>query len=538
MIIFNELDIVSFKSIFKLKIDFKELEGKFYSLEGKNNTVDFAMSNGCGKSSLFDALAYSLYGTTMGLYIKKEEYQNKNTKIPMKLSLDFDITTGINKGNYIVVRTLDSTQLFKNNEDISELNKTDTEKKLANILNLTKEEFFSFTYLTQSAGGNFLNKTASEKLSVIKEFIFGEELSQIKLKIDNLLKDKKRILQDLKTESARIDGKLTSLLSLKDLTNDAENIDINELNENRQRLANLKQQQQEKRQQEQKKTTLNSELNNVKQQLSLLKKQIEQAKNKICPTCKQHLNDDSVAKELYIKAKELKQKGLQIKSDLENITNELNNLIDVDSEYNKLNRLIERQDYILNKQKQSSNIILNIEENKQLLQTLENNIIKVDQEIKQIASLQKYFNTIFIQYVQKSFLNEIENYLNLYCYEVFDDKFSLKFSNNSLDLFIGEHPYSYYSGGERQRIDLLFVFAIKVALSNFTDKCTNLLVFDESLSGSDVIAFDNTVELIDRLSSSSSLTTILISHRENNSVQNKIILERNSNNTRLEIFSV
>ena len=42
MITFNNLEIQSFKSIFKVKINFSEREGKFYSFEGKNYTVDFA----------------------------------------------------------------------------------------------------------------------------------------------------------------------------------------------------------------------------------------------------------------------------------------------------------------------------------------------------------------------------------------------------------------------------------------------------------------------------------------------------------------
>ena len=31
---------------------------------------------------VWDALSYVLYGTTMGIYLKKEDYQNKNTSIP------------------------------------------------------------------------------------------------------------------------------------------------------------------------------------------------------------------------------------------------------------------------------------------------------------------------------------------------------------------------------------------------------------------------------------------------------------------------
>lgn len=545
MITFNNLEIQSFKSIFKVKINFSELAGKFYSFEGKNYTVDFASSNGAGKSTVWDALSYVLYGTTMGIYLKKDEYQNTNTKIPLKLVLDFTIDCGENQGNYKIERTLTDTKLYKNNEDISELTKSDTEKKLLKIIELTKEEFFSFTYLTQTAGGNFLGKTASEKLAVIKDFIFGEELTQIKNKIDILIKDNDKQYKQCISEVSRLEGSIESLQKVVD-KNEKDNWESEEftediINENKNKIIELQKQQGDIRAYKQKKQKYESELNDLKRQMAKLKQQLEKVKNNICPTCGQHLKDDSVEVSIRQEAKEIKIKAVDIKQQLvdvmdllqqykdeSDISATLNVLIKTNSRYETLQKINDNQQQI----KQE------IAEKSEQLTVLQDTVVKLQHKQKQIKDLQKYFNTTFIQYVQQSFLSEIENYLNLYCYEVFNDSFTLKFANNSLELFIGKHPYSYFSGGERQRIDLLFVFAIKVALSNFTDKCTNLLVLDESLSGSDAQAFDNTVEILDRLSSSSDLTTILISHRENSNIsQNKIILYRYNDKTKLEVIN-
>ena len=225
MIIFNDLDIVSFKSIYHIDIKFTEMQNSFYTMEGKNYIVNFAESNGAGKSTIWDALSFTLYGTTMGIYTKNFEYQNKNSKIPLKLTLNFDITTGKDKGNYIVYRTLDNVSLYKNEENISEQTKTQTEKKLLSILNLTKDEFFNFTYLTQTqTNSNFLSKTASEKLAVLKDFIFGEELINIKNNIDSLLKEYKNTKNDIVKNIANKQGKLSGLkditiLSEKDIKN-------------------------------------------------------------------------------------------------------------------------------------------------------------------------------------------------------------------------------------------------------------------------------------------------------------------------------
>ena len=98
--------------------------------------------------------------------------------------------------------------MYQDDQNITELTKTETEKKLLNILSLSKDEFFNFTYLTQN-GNNFLSKTPAEKLTVLKDFIFGEDLKNIKLKLDaslNIYKDK---LNVLKQRISEINGGLS-----------------------------------------------------------------------------------------------------------------------------------------------------------------------------------------------------------------------------------------------------------------------------------------------------------------------------------------
>lgn len=550
MIIFEKLNIVSFKSIFNVCIDFNDLGNEFYSLEGKNNTLDFSSSNGSGKSTLFDALSYVLYGTTMGIYVKKEEYQNRNTNIPLKLTLEFYIDRGDFKGDYIIERTLNNTLLFHEGVNISELNKSETEKKILRVLNLTKEEFFSFTYLTQTSGGNFLGKTASEKLSVIKDFIFGEDLLQIKNTLSDKIKYLKQQMDITKSNIARLEGSIESLQKIKNNLSTSINNDnkIEDIEKALQRSKETKKQllavQQKFRELTKKKTSLENRYNTLCSEMQKMKKQYESTKNGICPLCKQELQDDSVKNSLISKASDLKKEANSIKKDLTDINSMLSSRSykDIDNRVSEISEIVRRQEITIEDiklQNKQSNIDSDIDNKKQEKDKAELQLEDIKSKYQQLAEVQKYFNTTFIQYVQQSFLSEIENYLNLYCYDVFNEPFSLKFVNNSLDLFIGNYPYSYFSGGERQRIDFLFVFAIKVVLSYFTNKCTNLLICDESLSAQDGVAFENCVDLINRLSSSSGLTTILVSHRENSNVSsNKILLERFSNKTNITVLHV
>lgn len=542
MIIFNDLDIVSFKSIYHIDLRFTEMQNSFYTMEGKNNIVDFAESNGAGKSTIWDALSFVLYGTTMGIYTKNSEYQNKNSKIPLKLTLNFDITTGKDKGNYIVYRTLDNVSLYKNEENISEQTKTQTEKKLLSILNLTKDEFFNFTYLTQTqTNSNFLSKTASEKLAVLKDFIFGEELINIKNNIDSLLKEYKNTKNDIVKNIANKQGKLSGLKDITILSEkDIKNLENFNLQEKRQQLHDLQKQQQQHQQNLREVSLLKNNYKNLEDKMKQIKQKMESVKSNICPTCKQHLPIDSdVEQKLRNEAKQIKQQAIIIKEKLKKY-NEISsaNIENINSKISQLNKQIAEYEYNSKQLSKQQNIEQDITELSKEIEELENKELEYTDYIKQITALQKYFNTTFIQYVQQAFLYEIENYLNLYCYEVFNEFFSLKFGNNGLELFVGDHPYSYFSGGERQRIDFLFVFAIKIALSTFTDKCTNLLIFDESLSGSDSKAFDNSIELIDRLSTSNNLITILISHRNKSNIStNKLIISRFKDITKFEIIN-
>lgn len=91
---------------------------------------------------------------------------------------------------------------------------------------------------------------------------------------------------------------------------------------------------------------------------------------------------------------------------------------------------------------------------------------------------------------------------------------------------------------EQQRLNTIFLFAIKVALMSLTNKTTNLLILDESLSGSDSEAFENCIELISNLTKAENLTTILVSHRDVDYQMNKIIIERFDNKTKLNIIKV
>lgn len=537
MIQFKNIDITSYKSIFHCFLDFEQLQSGLYSLEGVNNTVNFAQSNGSGKSTLINAIMFALYGTTEDSSVKKADYQNKNSRTKLKVKLSLNIQ-GV---DYEIERTDKEFKLFKESEDISELTKTDTEKKFLEILDLSKAEFCSFTYLAQNGSGSFLTKTPSEKLNCIKDFIFGEDLLELQDKLNNLIKEIKVQKDQCDIELSRIDGKLSILerqfskseLKFEDLpyTQEEYKTMIQDINEQLKQNINLKQ---EKIRQE-------SSIQDIKRQAQRIKSDFEKVKQNICPTCGQVLPNTDLIDQLKEKANKLKQTAGVINQVLDEISGKL-------LEDNQVEQLQQNLEEYKNavyqlKQKAEANqdyteLANEIQEQKQIKVELGQRLADLDFKLQQLNKLNKYFKTDFIQHIQQAFLTEIENYLNLYCYDVFEDEFKLQFSNNSLEILVGEHPISYFSGGEQQRLNTVFLFAIKIALMSLTDKTTNLLILDESLSGSDSEAFGNCIELINDLTKAENITTIIVSHRDTDYQMNKIVIERFKDKTKLSVVEV
>lgn len=536
MIRFNKLEIQSFKSIYNCSIDFNSLGNKLYSLEGVNNTSNFASSNGAGKSTIFQALCYVLYGTSEDTGLKKSDYQNNNTNVKLKLTLYLEIQ----EVDYKIERTDSSFKLYilknKTYNDISELTKTDTEKQFLKLLSITKNEFCNFTYLAQN-GGSFLNKTPSEKLNCIKDFIFGEDILNIQEKIQTVVNSYSKEEKDIRIKLANIEGKISTLQSIVEKQKDCvvETFPYS-LNEYKEKLISLKQVQNNKQQLIVLQSKFKTEIQNLKYKLEVKIKEYNKAKDGLCPTCGQHLQNNVVLSDIKQTILNIKQEYQKSEQELKNIEQKLKDIPqNIDIELEDINKIIVKIE------EQSNQINLldvqeDVDNNIKLKVKLETKLQDCLNKLSIFKNLLKYSKTTFIQHLQQLFLQDVEDFLNLYCYDIFNTNYNLVFDSGNLVLKIGDKNYSYFSGGERERIDFVFVFAIKSVLKNYTNKCTNLLIADESLHGQDSQAFEGCLDLLNTLTESENLTTILVSHKNITYQKNKIIISRYDNKTELKVL--
>lgn len=276
-IIFKTLEIDNFQSIGHAKIELDERGTTI--IKGINNYEENTDSNGSGKSSIFEALYFSLFGkTTTGLTNVSNRYTGKDYKISLEFILD-DVT-------YKIIRNGTKVTLLQNDEDISRRNKSDTDTFIKdNILKVSPEIFLNIIYLAQGFKSRLSALTAGGRKDQIEEIIGTSEITesfrvqvqelkeklnnelneannkisynngtinQININKDNYQKEINRILEERKNQPSK-----------EDLTNK-----INELNKENESLENNKKE-------------INEKIDKIKEENSSKEKEVLTIENEI-----------------------------------------------------------------------------------------------------------------------------------------------------------------------------------------------------------------------------------------------------------------
>lgn len=188
---FNRIKISNFLSIGETDIDLKD-KG-FVLVKGVNNNVeDVALSNGSGKSTIFEAIIWCLCGETLrGSKNVTNIFGNDGAIVELYFNIDND--------SYHIIRSKDNSKykttlkLFVNEKDISGKGIRDTEKMLSETLpELTASFIGSVIILGQGMPQKFTNNSPSGRKEVL------EKLSKSDFMIEDLKRrviERKSILQ-------------------------------------------------------------------------------------------------------------------------------------------------------------------------------------------------------------------------------------------------------------------------------------------------------------------------------------------------------
>ena len=180
--ILNSIKMNNFKSHVSSKIVFN------------NGVVAIIGENGSGKSSIFEAVFFALFGADalrrMGL--SYDEVITKGKKA-MSVELEFEV----NGNKYKIIREYNgksSAKLYKNNElfarTVNEVNKA-----IVEILGVDRDMFLNSIYIKQGEIANLLNLQPRERKEVIGKLLGIEEFEKCYQKMKDAIDEYKKQLE-------------------------------------------------------------------------------------------------------------------------------------------------------------------------------------------------------------------------------------------------------------------------------------------------------------------------------------------------------
>lgn len=388
---------------------------------GENlNPEDAAKSNGCGKSTIFNAICWALTGNTVSgfknvanIYIKGETF--------------VELSFSCNDNNYVIKRIAKPSKLklWVNDKDVSGKGIRDTEKLLTEYLpDVTNSLINSVIILGQGLPQRFTNNTPSGRKEVL------ENLSKSDFMIEDIkqrLKERRERLSEglqeyqekevknstnihwLNKEIEDDTAKIDELQKYSDIEEEIENLEndlfaakssklelftlIEELEKSKTEHEELIQKITEERQQEidalviEDEDELSSKVNKYEYEIQAKEKEIKKldAVTDVCPTCGQKLPD--VTK---IDTSEMKQELNELRHEWESNHNKLqeirarneHKLIDIDDKYNQSQAKV--YDNI-------KSIVEEIKENKKQIGSYDEKILQITSELSSKKTASEHY---------------------------------------------------------------------------------------------------------------------------------------------------
>jgi len=484
-------------------------------------------SNGAGKSTVLDALTFSLYGKSFRKINKAQLVNSTNDK-----GCIVEIEFTVNSTSWKVERGIKPNvfKLYRNGEELNQNHSSNEQQKWLeqNVLKMNYKSFTQIVILGSSTFVPFMQLPLSSRREVV------EDLLDIKIfsSMNGLIKDKIRGVKeeirtlDLKKESLKdkvemqkdfiekIETKSQSLIQEKEESISKllilENGCMNENDNLNKEVVKLQNDLKEYQDAGKRLREFGGIKGKLSQKISTVVKEHKFfSENTVCPTCDQDIEESfrvNRIKDSQNKAKEL-QKGYEellgaIKTEelreskFSTITSELTNLLNDISKNNVQISGYQKQVSGLESEIQTITSQIanrNIEHDK--LEEFRENLSKTFEELskqkEQIAYYDFTYNLLKDSGVKsaiiKKYLPLINQSVNKYLQMMdFYINFSLdeEFNETVQSPIHEDFTYSSFSEGEKMRIDLALLFTWREVARLKNSVNTNLLIMDEVFDSS------------------------------------------------------
>ena len=534
--------------------------------------------NGSGKSTILDALTFSLFGKAFR-NIKKPQLINSINEQNALTEVEFSI----GKKHFLVRRGI-KPNLFEIEVDGVMINQDskarDYQEHLEkNILKLNYKSFTQIVILGSSSFVPFMQLKSNDRRVIIEDLLDIEVFSTMNLLLKNKMSDLKQEvnlneLEMSKTENAvelqedyisKMKQNNEQLISANQEKIDKSKEDIASYNlqisDIETRIEGLNKLVENFDQQQNKQKKLEKYEDEISKNLKKVEKEIEfYRQNTDCPVCKQTIDEDHRECEISEKQKKktelddavtkiAEELQLSIKS-IQEMTETQKSITDFQSEITKHNASISAINQYIQKVNEE-------------IQTLNENgadVTDASKKLKKLKSDQKNLLTLKEQYSNMSSIYEvagvllkdggikttiIKKYLpimnkliNKYLASMdFYVSFNLdeNFNETIKSRFRDEFTYASFSEGEKMRIDLALLFTWRAIAKLKNSMSTNLLILDEVFDSS--LDEDGTSDFLKILHSLGNESNVfVISHKGEvlyDKFKNMIKFEKHKNFSRI-----
>lgn len=550
---FSSIKIRNFLSIGSAAVDFDDRG--FILVDGVNkNVLDNAKSNGSGKSSIFEAIVWTITGETIRGAKDVVNYKTTGGAC-CELALFVD---GV---KYEIARFKEDSgygnnlKLYVDGQDVSGKGLRDTEKILGQYLpELTSQFLGSVIVLGQGLPQRFTNNTPSGRKEILenlsksdfmiedlkqklnlRKVLLDTEMTkysnekianQSKISVNNnLIVKRKADIESVEFTKTNISNIIISkqqqidaeVLKIAPLEDQLKAVDVTSIEPLQVKLDGISNDL----------ITVGGNVYGLRSNKSDLESRIRKAKEVTteCPYCHRPFDGVHVPDTSDLEA-ELEKVTAELKSEQEKQTELTNSQLSIKTEITKIQR---EYDSIKSSIENENKIISRLEKEKEdVKRDFDNERLKIDlwktdienaekeikeielvvEEIdKQLDKLQVHFSAVqklmsyasrdFRGYLLEGVVKFIEDKAKTYASLLFNtDSLEFKLDNNQIWIGIQGKSYENLSGGEKQKVDLIVQFSLRDMLLTLLGFSCNILVLDEMFDNLDANGCESLIELI------------------------------------------
>ena len=519
--------------------------------------------NGHVKSTILDALAFSLFGKTF-LNINLPQLPNSINQKDCLVELEFDA----NGSEYLVRRGLEPKifEIYKNGTLVEQSAKAkDYQRQFEEtVLRMSFKAFCQVVILGSSNYVPFMRLTAADRRSIVESILDIDVFTAINIILKSKMTENKDLLRNishrLELQEEKIKSQKNILDNIRSLSEDAIRKNKEEIQKCERKLSSLSEKVKNLLSDIEDKKKEISDSSSVSRKLTKLteierdiRKQLKSILGKIetiesmthCSSCNQQIPEDhksgllesktSKMKEMESAIEELERRRTPLeerKSQIEKIQEDISNIV---MEITELNSEVSGINSYRSKLQKDNEKILSADDEKnnaesklRVLVEEKENIVSNSDELKEndamygLASfllkdtgIKKRIISHYIPVINKVINNYLQQ-MNFFVLFELDEEFNEKIRSRHRD----EFTYNSFSEGEKRKIDLALLFAWRKIAQMKNSVSTNLLVLDEILDGSlDNTSTESFLDIIANLDKTTNL--FVISHKPKEIIQDR-----------------